>query len=121
MNTKSHIVISLLISLIVSMLASIGVIAYVNRIHPQIGTVDILSSMETQKQRFMTVITDPNASPERKQAALVEGQRFAERINTALAQIAKECNCTLVVKQAIANGFADDYTALLLSKLGTTQ
>jgi hypothetical protein len=85
-----------------------------------IGVVDIESALASQRAKYLEIIGRPEASDQDKAAATDFVKASAERINGALATLADECECVLLIRPAVLQhqkiGLID-YTQRLLEVL----
>lgn len=83
-----------------------------------IGTVDIAAVVKIKEQQFTDLLSRSNTTDADRQAAYSLVSNIGSDIERALDIVQKKCGCTLVVKNAVLAGSADDYTDMLKEQLG---
>jgi len=66
-----------------------------------IGVVDLEQALSLQRARYLRIVTDEQASEKDKADATAFIKSSSERINQALAQVAQECDCILLIRPAV--------------------
>ncbi len=110
---------AMLMVLILSFPAAIGaVLAYHVLVAPRpVGMVDAAGLWKSGQSATAQALVRPESTDEQRRAALVDAQRFGERLQTALNQVAEECRCVLVTSSAVLAGKAPDYTGSVARRL----
>lgn len=87
-----------------------------------IGVVDIEQALAKQRALYLQLMSRATASDEEKVRATEFVKASTQRINTALATMADECGCVLLIKPAVLQhekvGLVD-YTSRLLEIVGS--
>lgn len=82
-----------------------------------IAVVDLEQALALQRASYLKIMADEKASEDDKAAATTFIKSSADRINHALAQIAQECDCILLIRPAVLqyrNAGLADHTPRLL-------
>lgn len=86
-----------------------------------LGTVDIAAVVKIKEQQFTELLSRSNTTDADRQAAYSLVNSIGPDIERALDIVQKKCGCTLVVKNAVLAGSANDYTDVLKEQLGMTK
>lgn len=88
-----------------------------NAVRHAIAVVDLEQALALQRASYLKIMTDDQASEQDKSDATAFIKSSADRINQALAQIAQECDCILLIRPAVLQyqsaGLADHTQRLL--------
>lgn len=82
------------------------------------GMVDVASLLEVNELIFTERISKPGASEADKELALEQVRHAAPKIEQAVFEIQKECDCLLLAKPAVVGDTAIDYTPRIRKVLG---
>jgi len=87
----------------------------------QIALLDVPVLFEDQEKRVIERLTKPGLSDQERKSIMEAGVvKFGERVEIELAKLAKECDCIVIQKAALASFGGDirDLTPLVRSRLG---
>lgn len=82
------------------------------------GMVDVASLLEMNELMFTERISKPGISEADKEQALEMVRQTAPKIEAAVFDIQRECNCLLLTKPAVVGDTAIDYTPRIRKALG---
>ena len=77
--------------------------------------------VKIKEQQFTELLSRSNTTDADRQAAYSLVNSIGPDIERALDIVQKKCGCTLVVKNAVLAGSANDYTDVLKEQLGMTK
>lgn len=80
--------------------------------------VDLTTVVSKKQEQSVRALADPNATDDTKKKALKEAQEFGARVDKALLELAGQCQCTLLMKEAVVSGQLEDMTQRLSALLG---
>lgn len=85
-----------------------------------VGLVDVVEILRAKEQEYGALLRKSDFSEADRRAADEVAAKFAAALPGALAEIATECQCVVLVKSAVvsAPAAAPDLTARLRQKLG---
>lgn len=86
-----------------------------------IGTVDIAGIVKIKEEQFTAMLSRSDTTDEDRQAAYSLVRNIGPDIEKGLDVVQKKCGCTLIVKNAVLAGSANDYTDMLKTELGMTK
>jgi hypothetical protein len=84
----------------------------------RIGTVDIAKVYNDARTEYTDQYLKDNASPEEREKIKQKYVQFGNNVQTILDQLSRDCGCVIVVRQAVLNANATDFTAVVKEKLG---
>ena len=108
--------IAFMVSLITVILALVGY----NQFGPKpqrIATVDISEIVQIKEIQLTAMSAKVDATDKDRAAAYDEIAIFGKALETAIADLQQDCNCLLLVRNAVVKG-GDDLTGALKQKIG---
>ncbi len=100
--------------------ALLSVLAYHSYAAPMpMGMVDVTRIWKSGQTATVQALVRPDSTDEQRRAALAESQKFGERMQEVIHQVAKECRCVLVTSSAVLDGSIPDYSGLVEQRLAT--
>jgi len=110
---------AVIVSLVISIL-SMATYHYATASYRQhIAVVDLATVYSEKEALFTKSIMKEGVTTEEKAAALAEAQAFAKTLSKSLDEIAAECNCIVLMANAVAGHQAiEDLTPELRKKVG---
>ena len=81
------------------------------------ATVDLSAAVTSAQEQSIKMLMDANTKDVDRAVALERTKQFGAKVSAATAQLATECGCVLLVKEAVVAGSLPDLTPQLLEKL----
>lgn len=75
-----------------------------------VGIVNATDLWKRGQTQVAEALVQPATSDAQRREALASAQRYGERLQIALDQVARDCRCVLVTSSAVLAGQAPDYT-----------
>lgn len=107
----------------ISFVASIAVVfIYQFFVHPagnaRIGTVDIAKVYNDARTTLATQFLNDKATPQEREKIKQKYVQFGSNVQEILDQLSRDCGCLIVIRQAVLNNNATDYTIVVKERLG---
>lgn len=106
------------IMLICALMIGIYHVSFNRKPQQNIAVVDLTDIVSIKQKQFTSLLTKKNATDADRGAAYEMVKAFGPSLEKSLVEVQKDCNCTLVSKQAVLAGNLEDKTADLKAKLG---
>ncbi|MHB8697652.1 MAG: hypothetical protein ACYC9J_06365 [Sulfuricaulis sp.] len=84
----------------------------------RIGIMDVAEIYQSAQAKLGTEYLSNEATDQQREKIKQEYQSFGKKLETTIDQIMNECNCVLVVRDAVLTTNATDYTATAKQRLG---
>lgn len=79
--------------------------------------VDLTDVVRKHQQLSITTISAGSADEDSRTRAISEAQAFGKQLDAAIIHLSGECQCVLLVREAVVAGQLDDLTPALKAKL----
>lgn len=80
-------------------------------------SVDLTSLIASNQQQTVKEIVSSETDPAKRKAAQASAEAFGRRVNAAVADLARECGCIVLMREAIVAGDLEDLTPALAARL----
>lgn len=90
----------------------------IQRTYPEVHTVDLVAIVQAINDKQASKLMDDKLSPSERQKIVAEADEVGQRLEAAIKEVADTCNCVIVVRQAVINQNAPDWTTVVKSRLG---
>jgi hypothetical protein len=108
-------------ALVSTAVALVALIAYHHWFAPKVvrfATIDVAHVVDLKQLQLTAMTTKAGITDRDREAAFSELSVFARDIEQALNDVRAECDCTLLVRQAIVQASLPDMTEALKQKMG---
>ncbi len=88
--------------------------------HPVIAVIDLAGVYRAKEEQYAKLVSADKNDPKARQAAIEEVQRFSQQMPGHLQTISSECQCLVILANAVASKRPEtaDLTPLLRAKVG---
>jgi hypothetical protein len=110
-----------IVSAFVCLVVCVSILAVYHSIFSQkqkIGMVDIAGILETSELMFTDMLTKPNVNDVDRQSAYDMVKQTGPRLDAAISELQRSCDCLLVTKAAVIGNAAIDYTLQVKAMMG---
>lgn len=84
----------------------------------RLGTVDMSAVLKAKQRQVGDILMREGASPEERKAAIESAAAYAAKVEGALEEVLRSCQCVLVSKDLIVAGpSVQDHTPVVLDRL----
>jgi hypothetical protein len=87
----------------------------------RLASVDLTAIIANSQQQAVKDILGSETDPAKRKAAQASAEAFGRRMNAAVAELARDCGCVLLMREAIVAGEVEDLTAVLASRMGAAK
>lgn len=84
----------------------------------KVGVVDIVGILETSEVMFTEMLSRGRVSDDDRQAAYDMVRQTGPKLDAAIAELQRSCDCVLMTKAAVVGSGAIDYTPQVKATLG---
>ena len=81
------------------------------------ATIDLTGVIRKQQESNIRLLASPTADEGAKKTALAEASEFGKRANAEVLALSVECECVLLMREAVVAGQIEDMTPRLLVRL----
>lgn len=81
------------------------------------ATVDLSGLVARQQEQSVKQIAGGEGDEAKRKAALAAAEAFGNRVNAEAINLARECGCVLLMREAVIAGEVEDLTPVLAARI----
>lgn len=90
-----------------------------NRSGPaRIAVIDLAAVVRANQQQTVALLADQGTNPAARTSALARTRDFGQQLDREVRALSAECDCVLLMREAVVAGELEDLTPALMTRLG---
>ena len=82
------------------------------------AVVDLAAVVRANQQHTVALLADKGADPAARTSALARTRDFGQQLDREVRALSAECDCVLLMREAVVAGELEDLTPALMARLG---
>lgn len=85
--------------------------------HGKLAVVDLAAVVRANQQQTVVLLADTGSDPAAKANALARTRDFGQQLEREVRAMSAECDCVLLMREAVVAGELEDLTPALMTRL----